>query len=79
MVNLEIDLRPHYPSQTQAEYEPAARRSFEDHKVKGENVRLVVKIFEDEASKYDLEVIAEHLRAKGARSVEIMMQKYERS
>lgn len=78
MIKLKLDLRPHYPSSTQAEYEPAARAKINAKQIKGKEVHLLVKVYEDEADKYSLDVMERHILARGAKSVQIYISKYPR-
>ena len=78
MIKLKLDLRPYYPAQTQAEYEPGARLKINAKKVAGEAVHLLVKVYEDEADKYSFDVIERHILARGAKSVQIYICKYPR-
>jgi hypothetical protein len=77
MANIVLDLRADAPAQTFAEYQPAARKYFNDQEIT-DKMRLEVKMYADEVGKYDLNVMRNHLIARGAKEVDIIISEIQR-
>jgi hypothetical protein len=80
MIKLVLDLRQESTPQTYAEYEPEARKYFNAQKIfKGQVVLIEVKVYAGEKDKFDLDIMENHLKARGAKVVEFHYNEYERS
>jgi len=77
MTRLVLDLRADCPVQTFAEYQPAARKYFNEQQISGK-MEVEVKMYADEVGKYDLDVMRNHLMARGAKEVEIIIREIQR-
>jgi hypothetical protein len=78
LIKLVLDLRSDRPPQTYAEYQPAARKYFNDKELSGEKVQLVIYCYTEEVHKYDFNVMKNHLMARGAKEVNIIVDFEER-
>jgi DNA repair exonuclease SbcCD nuclease subunit len=77
MSKLGLDLRADAPAQTFAEYEADARKFINEQPI-ADKMQVEVKCYADEADKYDLDVMKNHLIARGAKEVEIIIQRLPR-
>jgi hypothetical protein len=76
MVKLVLDLRWADQPQTYAEYQPAARKNFDAQQIEG-SVTVEVLIYSGEQGKYDLDVMRNHLIARGAKAVKIIYKEFQ--
>jgi hypothetical protein len=79
MVRLVLDLRREYTPQTYAEHEPETRAFFNEQEIAGQAVEVEVKVYAAEKDKFSLGIMANHLMARGAKTVEFKFTEYERS